>query len=38
METIDDLIGEEFDSGQEECKTAEWFACAKLRKPRRSSK
>ncbi len=35
METIDDLIGEEFDSGQEECKRAEWFACAKLRKSRR---
>ena len=38
MEKIDDLIGEEFDSGREQCKTAEWFACAKLRKPRRSSK
>ncbi|HLM59215.1 MAG TPA: hypothetical protein VK308_00285 [Pyrinomonadaceae bacterium] len=32
MEEIDDLIGEEFDSGQEQCKTTEWFACAKLRK------
>lgn len=32
MENIDDLIGEEFDSGQEQCKKSEWFACAKLRK------
>ena len=38
MEEIDDLIGEEFDSGREQCKTAEWFACAKLRKSRRSAK
>ena len=38
MEEIDDLIGEEFDSGREQCKTAEWFPCAKLRKPRRSAK
>lgn len=38
METIDDLIGEEFDSGQEECKRAEWFACAKFRKSRRGVK
>jgi len=38
MEEIDALIGEEFDSGREQCKTAEWFACAKLRKPRRSAK
>lgn len=37
MEEIDDLIGEEFDSGQEQCKTAEWFACAKLRKNYRQS-
>ena len=35
MEDIDDLIGEEFDSGQEQCNTNEWFACAKLRKSRR---
>ena len=32
MEAMDDLIGEEFNSGQEQCKTTEWFACAKLRK------
>ena len=32
MEEIGDVIGEEFDSGQEECKTTEWFACTKLRK------
>ncbi len=38
MEEIDDLIGEEFDSGREQCKTAEWFPCAKLRKPRRIAK
>lgn len=37
METIDDLIGEEFDSGQEDCRIAEWFACAKLRKSRRGA-
>ncbi len=37
MEEIDDLIGEEFDSGQEQCKTAEWFACAKLRKSYRQN-
>lgn len=37
METIDDLIGEEFDSEQEECKQAEWFACAKSRKSRRGA-
>lgn len=38
MEEIDYLIGEEFDSGQEQCKTTEWFACAKLRKSGRSAK
>jgi hypothetical protein len=37
MEAIDDIIGEEFDSGREECKTAEWFACAKLRKSYRQN-
>lgn len=37
MEAIDDLIGEEFDSGKEQCKTAEWFACAKLRKSDRQN-
>lgn len=26
MEEIDDFIGEEFDSGREQCKKAEWFA------------
>lgn len=36
MEKIDDLIGEEFDSGQEQCKRGEWFACAKSRKSARS--
>lgn len=38
MEEIDDLIGEEFDSGQEQCKRSEWFACASLRKSQRSGK
>ncbi len=37
MEAIDDIIGEEFDSEREECKTNEWFACAKLRKSYRKS-
>ncbi len=32
MEEIGDIISEEFDSGQEQCKTTEWFACTKLRK------
>jgi hypothetical protein len=32
MEEIGDIIGEEFDSGIEECKRAEWFACTKARK------
>jgi hypothetical protein len=38
IETIDDIIGEEFDTGQEECKTAEWFACAKYRKSYRQNR
>jgi hypothetical protein len=38
MEQIDDIIGEEFDSGLEECKTAEWFACTKFRKSYRENK
>ena len=29
--SIDIAIGMEFDSGREQCKTAEWFPCAKLR-------
>jgi hypothetical protein len=37
MDNIADYIGEEFDSGTEECKTSEWFACAKLRKSYRQS-
>lgn len=37
MEKISDLLGEEFDSGQEECKTSEWLACAKLRKSNRQN-
>jgi hypothetical protein len=32
LEEIGDIIGEEFDSGNEECKRAEWFACSKARK------
>jgi hypothetical protein len=32
MEEIGEIIGEEFDSGNEECKTTEWFACMTLRK------
>lgn len=27
MEKIGEIIGLEFDSGQEQCKTTEWFAC-----------
>ena len=38
MEEIDDLIGEEFNSEREQCKTAEWFACANLRKSGRNDK
>lgn len=37
MKEIGDTIGEEFDSGREECKSAEWFACTKLRKSYRQS-
>ena len=32
MEEIGEIIGLEFDSGEEECKTTEWFACMTLRK------
>lgn len=32
MEEIGEIIGLEFDSGEEKCKTTEWFACMKLRK------
>lgn len=32
MNEIGELIGLEFDSGLEECKTTEWFACMTLRK------
>lgn len=32
MIDISNLIGEEFDSGNQECKRDEWFACTKLRK------
>jgi hypothetical protein len=32
MEEIGNIIGEEFDSGIEQCKRAEWFACTKARK------
>lgn len=32
LEEMGDFIGEEFDSGNEECKGAEWFPCSKLRK------
>jgi len=38
MEEIDDLIGVEFDSGKEQCKAAEWFACANVRRSRRGTK
>jgi len=31
---IGEFIGLEFDSGQEQCKTTEWFACMTLRKSR----
>lgn len=34
MEEIAEIIGLEFDSGQEECKTTEWFPCMTLRKSR----
>lgn len=32
MEEIAEIIGLEFDSGQEQCKTTEWFACMTFRK------
>lgn len=32
MEEIADIIGEEFYSGIEQCRRAEWFACTKARK------
>ncbi len=32
MEQMGELIGLEFDSGNEECKTTEWFACMTLLK------
>jgi hypothetical protein len=32
IEEIGDVIGEEFDSGIEQCTRAEWFACTKARK------
>ncbi len=32
MEDIGEIIGLEFDSGIEKCKTTEWFACMTLRK------
>ena len=39
MEEIADIIGEEFDSGQELCQTTEWFACTKfLKLSRQNSK
>lgn len=35
---IADLIGIEFDTGTEKCKTTEWFACAKIRRDRSETK
>jgi hypothetical protein len=32
MSEIGELIGVEFDTGREQCKTTEWFACAALHK------
>jgi hypothetical protein len=32
IEDISNFIGEEFDSGNQECKRNEWFACTKIRK------
>jgi len=37
MEDIDQTIGLEFDSGEEECKRMEWFPCATLVQSRRQS-
>jgi hypothetical protein len=34
MEEIGEIIGLEFDTGQEPCKTTEWFPCMTLRKSR----
>lgn len=34
MKDIGEIIGLEFDSGQEKCKTTEWFPCMTLNKPR----
>jgi hypothetical protein len=34
MEKIGEIIGLEFDSGQEQCKTTEWFACMTFLKTR----
>lgn len=34
MDEIGEIIGLEFDSGLEECKTTEWFACMTFRKTR----
>lgn len=34
MEDIGEIIGLEFDSGREQCKTTEWFACMTFRKSR----
>jgi hypothetical protein len=34
MEIIGEIIGWEFDSGCDKCKTTEWFACMTLRKSR----
>jgi hypothetical protein len=34
MEQIGEIIGLEFDSGHEECKTTEWFACMTFNKTR----
>jgi hypothetical protein len=37
IEEIAEIIGLEFDSGQEQCKTTEWFACMTLIKKRNAS-
>lgn len=34
MQEIGEIIGLEFDSGQQQCKRAEWFPCATYRKSR----
>lgn len=38
MEEIGEIIGEEFDSGIEECREEEWFACTKARKSNKEKK